>query len=157
MARRGAFAAFAGAAVVLGLTGCMGGPAAAPTPAPVPTVEPTPGSTEPAGPELRPGDTAAANQQFFDKVNTDFFAAHGFADGRSIVDNLIASGFRKQDMELTPDRTAIDLAADSIVFSVRVKGECLVGQFSAAGYRGVIAPLLGTGGCLVGTTRPIDW
>lgn len=142
--------------LAVSLAGCIGG-APTPTPTPTETPSPTPTATEDAGPIIRPGESAAANQQFFDKVNTDFYAAHGMSDGRSIIDNLIAAGFRKQDMQVTADRTAIDLAVDSIVFSVRVKGECLIGQFSASGYRGEIGPLLGTGSCLVGTTRPIDW
>jgi hypothetical protein len=128
---------------------------------PVPTYTPKPSSSataEPdAAPVLRPGGTAAANQQFFDATNRAFYAVHGKSDGRSIVDNLIASGFRKQDMELTPDVTSIGEPADSIVFSVRIKGQCLVGQFSAAGYHSTIGPLLGSGSCLVGITRPIDW
>ena len=108
-------------------------------------------------PVLVESGTATENRPYFDKVNTAFFAANGRSDGRSIIDNLIAAGFRKQDMEVTPDRTSIDLDADSVIFSVRVKGECLIGQFSAMGYSTIQAPLLGTGGCLVGATRPIDW
>ena len=141
---------------VLALAGC-----APTTPAPVPTVEETlePGDavTNSANPELRPGESAAANKQFFDFVNSGFIAANGKSDGKSIIDNLIAAGFDKQDMEVTPDRTSIDLEADSIIFSVRIEGECLIGQSSGTGYHSELAPLLGTGGCLVGTTRPIDW
>lgn len=153
---RAATAAIIGAFAIAGLAGCVQG-----APTPVPTYTPSSSSSgtpaPDAGPILRPGDTAAANKQFFDAVNTAFYAAHGRSDGKSIIDNLVASGFRKQDMEVTPDTTSIGEAADSIVFSIRVKGECLVGQFSGAGYHGIIGPILSTGGCLVGTTRPIDW
>ena len=130
------------------------------TPTPVPVITPDPtssASAAPTVPVLRPGDTAAANQQFFDATNQAFYAANGKSDGKSIIDNLVAAGFRKQDMEVTPDQTSIGDAADSIIFSIRVKGECLIGQFSAAGYHSTIGPILGTGGCLVGTTRPIDF
>jgi hypothetical protein len=153
---RAATAAIVGALAVAALAGCVQG-----DPTPVPTY--TPATTDAAtaapdtGPVLRPGDTAAANKQFFDAVNTAFYAAHGKSDGKSIIDNLVASGFRKQDMEVTPDTTSIGEAADSIVFSVRVKGECLVGQFNGGGFHSLIGPILATGGCLVGTTRPIDW
>lgn len=153
-----ALAAVTATLVVAGLSGCVGG-----TPTPVPTASDTPSPAASATPTakpdpiIRPGDSAAANQQYFDFVNTAFYAAHGMSDGKSIIDNLIAAGFRKQDMEVTPDRTAIDLPVDSIIFSIRVKGECLVGQFAASGYHGEIGPLLQSGGCLVGTTRPIDW
>jgi hypothetical protein len=140
--------------LALALSGCVNG-----TPTPVPTYTPTSSAsaTPDAGPTLHPGGTAAENLQFFDVTNQAFYAAHGKSDGRSIIDNLVAAGFRKQDMEVTPDQTSIGEAADSIVFSVRVKGECLIGQFSASGYTGTLGPMLGTGSCLVGTTRPIDW
>lgn len=149
-------AAVLAVALVATLAGCTGG-----APTPVPTYTPSSSATSTptpaAGPQLRPGDTAEANKEYFDAVNTAFYAAHGKSDGRSIIDNLVAAGFRKQDMEVTPDTTSIGEGADSIIFSIRVKGECLVGQFNGAGYHGVIGPLLSTGGCLVGTTRPIDW
>lgn len=142
---------------IAALAGCvqMGVPTPIPTytPSPAATGSPTPD----AGPVLRPGDTAAANKQFFDAVNAAFYAARGKSDGKSIIDNLVVSGFRKQDMEVTPDQTSIGEPADSIVFSIRVKGECLVGQFGGAGYRGIVGPILSTGSCLVGNTRPIDW
>lgn len=108
-------------------------------------------------PILRPDSSAAANKQFFDFVNKNFNAANGMSNGQAIIDNLVANGFVKADMEVTYDTTAIEIPADSIVFSVRIKGECLIGQFSAAGYTSLQAPLLGTGRCLVGVTRPIDW
>jgi len=153
---RAATAAIVGGLAIAALAGCVQG-----KPTPVPTYTPSSSASATPAPDaapiLRPGDTAAANKQFFDAVNTAFYAAHGKSDGKSIIDNLVASGFRKQDMEVTPDTTSIGEAADSIVFSIRVKGECLVGQFNGVGYHGVIGPILATGGCLVGTTRPIDW
>lgn len=140
----------------LALVGCTGEP----TPMPVPTTEPSPSRTPGAivtDPELRPGENAAANQQYFDLVNDTFGQANGMGTSRGIVDNLVAAGFEKSDIEVTPDTTAINIAADSIVVSVRIKGECLVGQFSPNQYSSVIAPLLGTGRCLIGETLPIDW
>jgi hypothetical protein len=151
-----AYSAAVSALAIAALAGCTPG-----VPTPVPTYTPSASAsataTPDAAPVLRPGDTAAANQQFFDATNQAFYAAHGKSDGKSIIDNLIAVGFRKQDMEVTPDQTSIGEAVDSIVFSVRVKGQCLIGQFNGAGYHGVIGPILASGACLVGTTRPIDW
>ena len=145
------------AVAALVLSGCA---ASTPEPDPTPTgsasTTPEP-EASPSGPILRPGEAAAANRQFFDLLNTDYFEANGKGDGRSIVDNLIDNGFSKQDMEVTPDSTHIGLAADSIVVSVRIKGECLLGQFTPDNYVSSIEPLLGTGGCLVGKTRAIDW
>jgi len=139
------------------LSGCV---ASTPAPTATPTSEasstPEPEATL-TGPILRPGEPAAANRQFFDMLNTEYFDANGRGDGRSIIDNLVDNGFNKQDMEVTPDGTAIGLQADSIVVSVRIKGECLLGQFLPKSYVSSIEPLLGTGGCLVGKTRAIDW
>jgi hypothetical protein len=154
--RRVVGAAAVAIAVASVLAGCVNAPMPVPTIVPTPTGSSTADANTPALPILRPGDSAAANQQFFDYVNSTWYAKHGMSDGKSIIDNLVAAGFRKQDMEVTPDNTAYQ-AADSIIFSVRVKGQCLVGQVSALGYKGIIGPLLSTNKCLIGTTRPIDW
>ncbi|MEH6781194.1 MAG: hypothetical protein V7618_06485 [Rhodoglobus sp.] len=144
-------------AAAIALSGCV---AQESEPVATPSTEvsstPEPGAT-PTGPILRPGEAAAGNRQFFDMLNNEYFDANGRGDGRSIVDKLVDNGFEKQDMEVTPDATAIGLAADSIVVSVRIKGECLIGQFTADDYVSSIEPLLATGSCLVGKTRPIDW
>jgi hypothetical protein len=142
---------------VLALAGCVPW---APTPVPtetaaVPSSGPT--STAPAVPVLVEGGTAKENQPYFDKVNLEYFTANGTGSSKGIVDSLVTAGFRKQDIEVTPDRTSIDLQADSIVVSVRLKGECLIGDFQASGLKSIVAPLLGTGGCLIGKTLTIDW
>ena len=144
-------------AAAVALSGCVAStPQPTATPSNEASVAPSPEAT-PTGPILRPGEAAAANRQFFDLINTEYQDANGQGDGRSIVDNLIDNGFSKQDMEVTPDSTAIGLATDSIVVSVRIKGECLLGQFTPEEYVSSVEPLLGTGGCLVGKTRAIDW
>lgn len=141
----------------LALSGCVTS-IPEPTSTPTSATSSTPGpEATPTGPVLRPGEAAAENRQFFDLINTEYHAANGRGDGRSIVDNLVANGFEKQDMEVTPDNTAIGLAADSIIVAVRIKGECLLGQFSPDNFVSSVEPLLGTGGCLVGKTRSIDW
>ncbi len=128
-----------------------------PTPVPsLPVAQPSASSTSaaPEDPVFVEGGTAEENQAYFDKVNLAYFANDGFTS-LGIIDNLVAAGFRKQDMEVTPDRTSIDLDVDSRVFSVRLKGQCLIGEIQPAGYKSIIAPLLGTGGCLIGTTQQI--
>lgn len=141
---------------LIALAGCV--PA---VPAPVPTAVPTSTAAQPsatptaAPPALVEGGTAKENQPYFDKVNLDYIKVNGMGFGRNIAQNLINAGFRKQDLEVTADRTSIDLQADSIILSVRLKGECLIGDFHAETYVSMVAPLLGTGGCLVGTTVPI--
>ncbi len=92
-------------------------------------------------------------------MNTAVVAADDSASGRDFIDALIAAGFDRDAMQVTADRTTVDLQAGSVQFSVRLGDECLVGQYGPAsgGYHGAVRPALGTGGCLVGQTRPIDW
>lgn len=124
--------------------------------------QPTPTFTETTAPvddtpKIDLDGTAADNKDFFDLVNTDLIAAGGALDGRAFIDNLIAAGYPRSDMEVTPDRTAINGAADNIQFSIRLNGTCLIGQYGNIGYDSTSAALLATGKCLVGATRPIDW
>ena len=92
-------------------------------------------------------------------MNLGVVAANASAGGRDFIDALVAAGFDKSQMEVTADRTTVDLQADSVQFAVLFGGECLVGQYGPAsgGYHSAVRPALGTGGCLVGETRPIDW
>lgn len=146
------------AAVVasLALTGCttQGAPAPTYTPSAAPTV---PGEEAPASPTHKPGEPAEANLPYFDEVNSRLFAEQGMADGRVIVDTLAAAGFDKAAMEVGYDSTEIGLDVDTINFSVKIGEECLVGQFVPAAYTGAVTSVLGSGTCLVGQTRPIDW
>jgi hypothetical protein len=135
-----------------GLTGCVGGP---PMPTPAPAT-PTPGQSTPPEPEINLNGTATENRPFFDQVNIATIEAGG-TDGRSFIDALVAAGYSKGAMEVTPDRTTINAQADNIQFSVRLNGTCLVGQYGGAGYASYAGPLLADGRCLIGTTRPIDW
>lgn len=127
-------------------------------PVPEVTVTPSPGATEPPPePELVPDGSAADNLPYFNAVNRATAEQGGALGGRDFIDALVAAGFSKAAMEVTPDRTSINAGADQIQFSVRVNGECLIGQYGGERYNGIVAPLLSTGTCLIGTTRPIDW
>ena len=140
--------------LVAGLTACVGGP-----PAPTPTASaatPSPGETAPPEPAIDLGGTAAQNQEYFDQVNAATIAT-GLTDGRSFIDALVVAGYSKESMEVTPDRTTVNAQADNIQFSIRLNGTCLIGQYGGAGYASFAGPLLASGHCLVGTTRPIDW
>jgi hypothetical protein len=108
---------------------------------------------------LAPGLSASENLDYFDYVSRGVLRTDKAAGGRAFVDALIAGGFDKKEMEVTFDRTQADLAADSIQFSVRVNGDCLIGQNGPAtdGYHSMVADVLGSGACLVGSTRQIDW
>ena len=170
-ARPAVLLAGAAVAAALLLSACTdGSPAATTTSGPqtasshtagsaVPTPAPTSTSTASAAPALVPGGTAKQNQAFFDTVNRATIAAKPGAQGRDFIDALVAAGFSKPDMQLTPDMTTIGLKAASIQFSVRFGDTCLIGQFgeAAGGYFSLTSPALATGGCLIGQTRPIDW
>lgn len=134
---------------VAALAGCV--------PTPTPTATASPSSSVSAGPTLDPNGTALQNLAYFDEVNTKFIDEGGDLSGRPFIDNLVKAGFSKSDMEVTPDRTTVDLAADNISFSVRLGKTCLIGQYGNTGYSSTAQPLLSTGRCLVGTTRTIDW
>jgi hypothetical protein len=138
------------------VAGCVQTPM--PTPTPTPSASPTSHTNAPK-PQLRPGQSAAANKQYFDLiVNNTFAAIAGHRiDGRAIVDSLVTAGFVKSDLEVTYDETALGIPADSVVFSVRIQSDCLIGQISNTLVTTTLAPLLGTGSCLVGQQRPIDW
>lgn len=151
--------AIAGVALLVGLTACTFDapqPTAPATARPTPS---TPGTAAPTAPEFRPELSATENLPYFDWVNAGVVAANASAGGRDFIDALVAAGFDKAQMQVTADRTTVDLAADSVQFSVLFQGECLVGQYGPAsgGYHGAVRPPLGTGTCLVGQTRPIDW
>jgi hypothetical protein len=146
------------------LAGCSATPPAAPkSPASAEETRSAPsGAPERATapvPTLTPALSASENLAYFDWVATDVLAGNPSAGGKAFIDALAAAGFDKTAMEVTFDSTAADLAADSIQFAVRFNGECLVGQTGPAsgGYHSVVTALLGTGRCLVGATRQIDW
>ena len=60
-------------------------------------------------------------------------------------------------MEVTPDKTSIGLAAWNIDFSVKFGKTCILGQAGNVGFQSSVVPILATGKCLIGTTRPITW
>jgi len=149
------------ACVVLGLVlaGCSATPGDASTPTPSASATTTPTPTEAAAPALLPEGTAAENLPYFDAVITAALTADPNTAGRGYIDALVAAGFDKSTMEVTSDTTTKGEPADSIQFSARVNGECLIGQNgpSSGGYHSIATPLLATGTCLVGATRQIDW
>ena len=154
--------AMAGVAIIIGVAGCMT-PTPDPTPAPTtPTTTAPPASASPepsTAPALRPELSASENLAFFDSVGLGVIAANPEAGGRDFIDALVAAGFDKAQMQVTADRTTVDLQADSVQFSVLFQSECLVGQYGpkSGGYHSAVRPVLATGTCLVGLTRPIDW
>ncbi|RDV46939.1 hypothetical protein DOE76_00700 [Leifsonia sp. ku-ls] len=152
-------AAVAAVVLALALTGCVGGAAPTASPTASATAGATGSPTPSAPPALVPGGTAQQNLPYFDHVNRATLAAKPDAQGRDFIDALVAAGFSKADMQLTVDTTTIGLKANSIQFSVKLGDTCLIGQngADAGGYNSMVTPVLATGTCLVGRTRPIDW
>lgn len=106
-----------------------------------------------------PEGSAAQNLPIFAAVVNQIAATDARFQGRAYIDALVAVGFPKSEMEVTNDLTTVGNPADSIQFSVRWAGECLVGQVgpSTPAPTAVVLPLLPGGTCLVGQTRLIDW
>ena len=151
-------AALAAVAIALALSGCA---PTAPKPTATPTASAAPTSSASATPSAAPtlvaSGTAEQNLAFFDLVNQRLFASNGGANGRTIIDNLVASGFTKADMQVTPDKTSINGTVDSILFSVRFGNDCLIGQHGGGGYSSTVQAALAGGTCIVGRTRAINW
>ncbi|MCS5733085.1 DUF6993 domain-containing protein [Herbiconiux daphne] len=155
---------WAAAAVPLALSllliACTAEPAATPSPtaSTTPVASPTATTTPTAvAGQLNPDGTATDNQPFFDSVNQALIASNPAAGGVDFTSNLRTNGFDIAAMQVTPDITTVGVAADSIQFSVRWKDECLIGQYGQGQYKSVVTHVLGTGSCLIGQTRPIDW
>ncbi|MCU1444770.1 hypothetical protein [Cryobacterium sp.] len=150
----------AGLVVSLALAGCAGTPAApSATRGTSATATAAPTPTEAAAPALTPAGGAAENLAYFDSVIAAILATEANPPGRTVVDALAGAGFDKTGMQVTADTTTEGKPVDSIQFSVRFNGKCLVGQNgpSSGGYHSAVTPLLGNGACLVGATRQIDW
>lgn len=141
------------AILALTLTGCVEAPMPTPTPTSTGSATPTPLPD----PEIDLEGSADDNLAYFDFVNRELIAGGGGLDGRAFIDNLVDAGYPKSDMEVTPDSTAIGIAADNIQFAIRLNGTCLIGQYGNIGYASTTGELLSTGRCLVGATRPINW
>lgn len=120
----------------------------------VPSATPTasPGPTATPSPSLDREGSAGENLAFFNLTVKRVLAQDPSASGAALIDALAAAGFDRADMQVTPDRTTVDLEADSIQFAVRLNGECLIGQRGPedGGYHSMVAPLLSTGWCLLG-------
>jgi hypothetical protein len=146
--------------LVLALAGCVSAPnPSKPTETmvastPSPTSTPTPTASIP---QFLPDGSASDNLPYFDYVNRRVLAQNPNAVGADFINALVAAGFAKADMQVTADRTSVNLPAGSIQFSVKIQGECIIGQNGAGsdGYHSEVTPPLSTGNCLVGDTVPI--
>lgn len=148
---RVAVAAVLGVALSAGLVACVQPePTPTSTASRAPTKSPTPTPAPTLVPKFWPEGTAVENLPYFNYINEQSYAAYGFVDGIVYVDALTNAGFDRSQMELTWWDTPDGHLADSIFFSVRFAGECLLGQIANWGYQGSVVPILSTGSCMVG-------
>lgn len=128
-----------------------------PTPSATAAPQPTATATAEPDPELVVGGTAGQNRPFFEFLLTGLLAADPQPTSQAIVNTLVNGGFDKASMEVTADMTPVGQRADSILVSVKIDGQCLIGQVIASELNTELADVLGTGRCLVGRTLSIDW
>jgi hypothetical protein len=165
--RRSALALPLAALLITVLAGCVQSSNSTATPKPVPSstrsATPTPTPTGSATPSTdagyNPSGTAEDNLAYFDKVGHELLDHNPTANaqGETIVNWFVAHGFTKANMEVTPDKTSIGLAAWNIEFSVKIGDSCLLGQAGNVGFQSSVLPVLATGKCLIGTTRTINF
>jgi hypothetical protein len=130
-------------------------------PTATPTATPSSSSTAAAIPTYDSTGTASDNLGYFNKVGDELFTSSqantASTQGELIVNWFVAHGFNKTNMEVTPDKTSIGLAAWNIDFSVKFGKTCILGQAGNVGFQSSVVPILATGKCLIGQTRPITW
>ena len=147
-----------GLALLLVLVGCAQvDEQPAQTQAPSSTSEPTEAPEPEPDPEFVPGGTAGQNRPIFEFVLTGQVALDSQPFSRTLVDALVDAGFDKASMQVTPDTTPVGQRADSILISVLIDGQCLIGQVIDGAVTSQLTDVLGTGRCLVGRTLSIDW
>ncbi|QDZ14038.1 DUF6993 domain-containing protein [Humibacter ginsenosidimutans] len=153
----GATSVAVAAAALIMLTGCTGSDEQ-PTPTTSPTSSQTTSSAVPtAAPTLAPKGSAQENKAFFDYVNQRTINTAKNPTAEQFVAGLAAAGFDKADMQMTADRTTVNLTPGSVQFSVLINHGCLIGQFGQdiGGYHSMVASVLSTGKCLIGDTVPV--
>jgi hypothetical protein len=124
------------------------------------TLEPTAGGTGTPTPSAAtaadPHGTAAQNRALFDSALRSLLKKNGNPDGAAAVAALASAGFDEGSMQYSAAKTSANLQPGSILVSVQLGAECLIGQWGAQvdGYHSLVAPALASGGCLVGGSDP---
>lgn len=108
-----------------------------------------------------PAGGAVGNQAFFARIAQEYAASDVELNGETMVNAFAAAGFNKEDMQVSFDKTQINLDTDAMFLAVRFEQECLIAQVGRAkrDYVTNLAPALGADKtkCLIGKTREIDW
>ena len=143
--------------------GAVAALAACATPAPPPTMTATPTtsiSVDPFGPQpdFVVDGTAIDNKDLFDWALGKASLLPGKDPGKTMLNALVEVGFAKGSMQLTPSKSGTGAPADQVVISVQIGSSCLIGQrMLDMSYSSTVESALGSGGCLIGETREIDW
>ena len=130
---------------------------AQPTPTDGPSAEPIASPTPEPDPELVEGGTAGQNRPYFEFLLTGMLDRNPQPSSQTVVDSLVVGGFDKASMQVTADTTPVGQRADSILVSVLIGDQCLIGQIIDGGLTSQLTDVLGTGRCLIGETLSIDW
>jgi hypothetical protein len=108
-------------------------------------------------PEFVEGGSALENQPYIDFVISQALDGQGSQRaGLGVVEALVAAGFSQEFMELTPDRSLIELPVDSTSVAIQIGEECVIGQWGTDWYVSAVEPVLATGTCLLGETISLD-
>ncbi|MCD7100829.1 DUF6993 domain-containing protein [Pseudoclavibacter sp. 13-3] len=101
-----------------------------------------------------PGGTAEQNLPAFQALLQPLTKDDKVPTTQSVVDAVHSVGVTSDQMQVTPDHTPKDLDADSLSISVKIKEQCLVGQYHRGRFEAVVAEPI-NGACLVGSTVPL--
>lgn len=148
-------AAVIGGAVMIALSACSGSAPTAPTSdGSVPSAQAETPSESPAATGPEPGSAEALLARF-QAALTEADAASDAPDGDSVVEALVAAGFDRSTIERTSDVDSVGGAVTLLEVAVQTSDACLIGQVGDGTPTSMIAPVLGTGRCLVGATVPV--
>jgi hypothetical protein len=127
-----------------------------PRPTDLVSLAPSPTPTPAEDPELVLGGTAGQNRPYVEFVMDRLIAISPEMTSLEIADTLVAAGFERTSLQVSEYATRVGSRADSILFSILVDGECLLGQVADGAVTTSIGDVLGTGKCLVGRTASLD-
>lgn len=164
MAWRGAVGAVAALALVAALAACtqtlhssVASPSPSASPARTVAAAPSPSPRPPAATRSSAGGVEAlplsAAVALFDRAAQSVIKTDASAQGPAFVKALISAGFPPSVIEVEASVTTIGLTPGSVMWSVKLHGDCVIGQYgpSSGGYHAVVEPPISTGRCLIGT------
>jgi hypothetical protein len=100
--------------------------------------------------------TAGQNRPYVEFVMDRLITISPEMTSLEIADTLEAAGFARSTLQVTDYATRVGSRADSILFSILIDGECLLGQVADGAVTTTVSDVLGTGKCLVGRTASLD-